>query len=388
MIRKPIRYEVRPVNGPGLPGELFIEGERADLRWVYLQAPDIQRAFLDIYLRIPEMRQALFPLPQFMNDPFVPVDPYGARNLAVVKALTSPGAGAGSIPQGVRVAVAATPSASRPANGRNNTQAAEAMSPEIIPRLERIQASIDVSRQQLVADVECLDGLNARSNQLNSQVLPVLSAVTGQNLGVEPDDWKSWWADQRGYVYDRPELPSFKPVLTQVVPNPVSATIELPHVACFAAGTSVRTIDGLKPIEVVKVGDQVLAQNVTTGRLMFTPVVAVFHNKPTATCKVQAGDKMVVATGIHRFWKANHGWVMVRELKPGDMVRTIGGTARIASVETDETQPVFNLEVGDGASFFVGRSGVLVHDNSIVWPVSQPFDAPPDLAALTAPEAR
>ena len=35
LIRKPIRYEVKPTGGPGSPGELFVEGEKANLRRLY-----------------------------------------------------------------------------------------------------------------------------------------------------------------------------------------------------------------------------------------------------------------------------------------------------------------------------------------------------------------
>jgi hypothetical protein len=43
---------------------------------------------------------------------------------------------------------------------------------------------------------------------------------------------------------------------------------------------------------------------------------------------------------------------------------------------------VYNLEVARGGSFFVGRCGALVHDNSLVRPVDRPFDLPADLATL------
>ena len=103
--------------------------------------------------------------------------------------------------------------------------------------------------------------------------------------------------------------------------------------------------------------------------------MAVFHNAPAPTLRIKLGDETVVATGIHRFWKAGKGWVMARELKPGDALRTIGGTARVGSVETDVVRPVFNLEVAEGQSFFVGAAGTLVHDNSLVTPAPAPFDA-------------
>ena len=35
---------------------------------------------------------------------------------------------------------------------------------------------------------------------------------------------------------------------------------------------------------------------------------------------------------------------------------------------------MFNLKVMRAQSFFVGERGMLVHDNSAVEPVSQPFD--------------
>jgi len=43
---------------------------------------------------------------------------------------------------------------------------------------------------------------------------------------------------------------------------------------------------------------------------------------------------------------------------------------------------VYNLEVAEGQSFFVGTLGALVHDNSLVSPVQQPFDAAPELSPV------
>jgi hypothetical protein len=70
---------------------------------------------------------------------------------------------------------------------------------------------------------------------------------------------------------------------------------------------------------------------------------------------------------------------MTRDLKPGDPLRTLGGTAMVKSVEAGRVQPVYNLQVAEGESFFVGRSGVLAHDNSTINPTPEPFDAVPAL---------
>ena len=51
------------------------------------------------------------------------------------------------------------------------------------------------------------------------------------------------------------------------------------------------------------------------------------------------------------------------------------------SVEPAGVEPVYNLKVLQAESFFAGESGLLVHDNSEVQPVTKPFDAAPELAA-------
>ena len=158
----------------------------------------------------------------------------------------------------------------------------------------------------------------------------------------------------------------------------------LTHGSCFAAGTQVHTIEGLRAIEGLQVGDRVLSQNTSTGALSFRPIVAVHHNSPSPTLKLSLGDEPIIATGIHRFWIAGKGWTMARDLKPGETVRTVGGTARVEAVETGTVQRVYNLDVADDRNFFVGKQGFLVYDFSFVQPVETPFDRQPDLASLAS----
>ena len=56
LIRKPLRYEIRPIQGPGSTGALFVEGERADLRRFYSAPP-------------PEMEEFSGPLPDVPSEP-------------------------------------------------------------------------------------------------------------------------------------------------------------------------------------------------------------------------------------------------------------------------------------------------------------------------------
>ena len=173
-------------------------------------------------------------------------------------------------------------------------------------------------------------------------------------------------------------MPATKPTYTDFVTDPVAIS----HGACFAAGTLVQTIDGPQPIESIRVGDQVLSQGTATGQLVFQPVLATHRNQPTATLRVAIGGESVVATGIHRFWKAGKGWTMARELKAGDRLRIVGGIVEVESIEADKTQLVYNLDVAGNRDFFVGVNGLLVHDFSFVQPVLEPFDRQPELATL------
>lgn len=152
--------------------------------------------------------------------------------------------------------------------------------------------------------------------------------------------------------------------------------------ACFAAGTMVRTLRGGRPIETIRAGDLVLTQDTADGRLDYRPVVTAYHNPPNETFRLDLGKESIVATGIHRFWKAGHGWIMARDVKAGDRLRTVGGAVEVVAVAKDRVQPVFNLQLDGGDDFCVGESRVIAHDNSFVNPVEHPFDGVPALAEL------
>ena len=229
-------------------------------------------------------------------------------------------------------------------------------------------------QQRLATDIQSVEATNAQIRLLDDRALPVLKATTSLDLGVEPEKWKIWWTDQLGYAYQASQQDT-KPTFTDMV-------VEMPSLrpsssSCFAAGTSVHTVEGPRAIESIHVGDRVLSQNTSTGMLGFQPVVAVHRNKPAATLRVSIGGETIVATGIHRFWKANKGWTMARELKPGDHVRMLGGLATVRSIETGKIQPVYNLDVAQDRDFMVGTQGLLVHDFSFVQPVLAPFDREP-----------
>jgi hypothetical protein len=236
----------------------------------------------------------------------------------------------------------------------------------------------NVLDQRLTADVRDIERHNEEAERINAKAAAALRRITGESLGNDEGTWRNWWAEQQGYVYDPPK-PEDKVVR-------VGGFTIFPHCACFAAGTTVQTFSGPRPIESICLGDRVLSQNTGTGELSYQPVIAVHHNLPSPTLRLTVAGETTITTGIHRFWKTGRGWVMARDLKPGDRVRVVGGTARVEAVAADTVQPVYNLDVAQDRDFFVGRAGLLVHDFSLVEPVPQPFDAPPNQAPASRGE--
>ncbi len=237
------------------------------------------------------------------------------------------------------------------------------------------------AQQQMLDDIGEVESFNRDALAMNATVETVLKSLTGRDLGQDGEAWRRWWAEEQGYAYAETSQPIAKPTFDQQVPlNYVPQFAVLRD--CFGAGTPVQTREGARPIEAIRAGDVVLSQDTRTGRLSFEPVLAIFHDRPSPMLRIDLGDEAVVTTGIHRFWRPGKGWAMVRDLKPGDAVRTLGGLAKVAAVETAPAQPTFNLEVGGGRSFFVGAAGVLVHDKGPAQPEPDPFDAEPSFAAI------
>ena len=218
-------------------------------------------------------------------------------------------------------------------------------------------------------------------SEFDARVVQVLGAVVGKDLGIDRESARKWWTEERGYAYEAP-APTSRQDWTSGEDKPTY--IDSVHSSCFAADTPVFTLGGPRPIQSLKVGDQVLSQDTVTGTLSYQPIVAALHNEPAIVFNIKFGPNVIKATGIHRFWKAGSGWIMARDLKPGDRLRAFASVADVTAVGMGLVQPVFNLKVQNGQSYFAGEPGLLVHDSSLVEPVLEPFDAVPDVADRAA----
>ena len=212
-----------------------------------------------------------------------------------------------------------------------------------------------------------LERTNAAIRQRNLRILAVLRPLTGLDLGDEPMEWwKWWWQDYTEMSnVDGTDAPS-KPVYDYFATQTYGPVV---HVSCFAPGTKVWTLTGRQPIEKIKIGDCVLAQDVESGELAYQPVLATTMRKPGPRMRVRLGGESIVATPSHPFWVLGQGWRMTKQLEIGNRVHTPSGGVVVEDIEKLKPDPTpagmsYNLVVADFHSYFVGDRGILVHDNT------------------------
>ncbi|MDR3621633.1 MAG: polymorphic toxin-type HINT domain-containing protein [Paludisphaera borealis] len=361
LIQKPYRYKVEKLAGNGLEGGVFVEGERFNVRRDYRVIP------IDVSSLPPRIFTNDVPLAASLDPGLMAAL---GRNGTVVGGVSAQSSAPVNIP-GMSGAIKAASSTSPLNNGvfREAVRRDQVIASALIERAEMVQ----VAQQRIQEDVAAIQQMNQAINESNERVLPLVTAATGQDFGDDREAWNGWWSDQLGYAYQS-SSPVTKPTYTEIVQLPTPNVLARASHSCFAAGTPVQTLAGPKPIESIRIGDRVLSQNATTGAISYQPVLVVHHNPPAPLLKLSLGSETVLATGIHRFWKVGKGWIMARDLKPGDVVRTLGGSLALEAVEPAGTAPVFNLDVAENRDFFVGESGFLVYDFSVVQPVARPFD--------------
>ncbi|WP_422928043.1 polymorphic toxin-type HINT domain-containing protein [Singulisphaera sp. PoT] len=416
LIRDPIKYEVKDVEGPGSPGTLFVSGKKVDYKRQYTPATlpnippmptdsiyyddnglpvinrmtgifeemaslsvaglptketihqDLLRAQRDILAPSGEAGKAFGQF--FIDHPpsvsqWVGIQsPYAARAIDTLTNTKEPGRVFGS-------------------SGYENVVGTYATSVQIPVGQMALEAqrSVMVAEQRLREDVASLESTNADIDRSNKNVLELLTNSTGEDFGPNQKGWDKWFADQQGYAFTSNESDTrpvfFEEVTSEAQPVAVTSSTELVGLrvhACFAAGTEVATMTGRRPIESLRAGDRVLTWDTATGALGLQPILTVFHNPPSKTLRLEFEDDAIVTTPWHRFWIAGKGWVVARDLKAGDVVRTLARASRIVSISPAETQLVYNLEVAQDHDYLVGERGALVHDNSFFMTAGAPFD--------------
>jgi hypothetical protein len=130
----------------------------------------------------------------------------------------------------------------------------------------------------------------------------------------------------------------------------------------------------MRPIEDIKVGDQVWALDLETDTVVASKVLQCLPSESDDILQVTIGDKVFDVTEEHPFY-VDGAWIPIGKAPSGGLCRLIdGSTARIESIvrRTDikKKSRVYNLTVDATNNYFV--AGVLLHNKQPPNPPNPP----------------
>lgn len=257
----------------------------------------------------------------------------------------------------------------RIANASTSSARARRRAPSALRGARAAQSRVEtaaVASQAAGRAMQRVTAENWRVQFWNQRIDDVLSEVTGQETDGQAQSWWQWWQE-----YNDLYVPEDKPLIereSEVVVQTSQARFSTCE--CFLPGTPVWTETGSVPIERIRVGDRVLAQDPDSGELAYKLVLQTTVRPGAATVRVGVGDEEIYATKGHPFWVSGEGWKMARNLEPGWRLHTPTGSREITSVGEGPEFQAHNLLVADFRSFFVGETKILVHDNTVRRPTA------------------
>ena len=136
--------------------------------------------------------------------------------------------------------------------------------------------------------------------------------------------------------------------------------------ACFVAGTKVKTEDGFKNIEDIKIGDMVYSYNLNTNQLELNEVTDAIISQTIETYLVTIDKKTFEVTPRHELYIIDKGWVRAYNLKVNDRMLDSNGkeiiVSKIENKKYDKPIKTYNLTIEGNHNYFVTDIQVLVHN--------------------------
>jgi hypothetical protein len=139
---------------------------------------------------------------------------------------------------------------------------------------------------------------------------------------------------------------------------------------CFAAGTLVDTASGPRAIETIIPGSLVLSRDPASGLDAYKPVLQTFQTRERPVEMLQLADgagvvETLTVTPEHPFFVDGRGWVPAADLDPAHDVVSGPGRSSLSvrgALMLAATTTVYNLEVDEFHTYFVGRAHAWVHN--------------------------
>ena len=126
------------------------------------------------------------------------------------------------------------------------------------------------------------------------------------------------------------------------------------------------TAGGFVCIESIKEGDEVYSCDADTGEIGLKKVQETYVHEVTELVHLTIDDEIIDTTREHPFFLEGLGFIAASELRAGDEIRLYdGSTGVVKSVEIETLENpvnVYNFEVEDWHTYYVGEEGALVHN--------------------------
>lgn len=136
---------------------------------------------------------------------------------------------------------------------------------------------------------------------------------------------------------------------------------------CFVKGTQVHTVEGFRPIEQLKAGDTVYTFNLESQKIETGIIDQTIQRQTSEIYQLTTDSQKIQVTAEHPFYVVNKGWIKVKDLKKGDVLKTSNDQEIVAMLkQVQNTVTVYNIEVNGNHNYFVTQSKILVHNKSIV----------------------
>jgi peptidoglycan hydrolase-like protein with peptidoglycan-binding domain len=134
---------------------------------------------------------------------------------------------------------------------------------------------------------------------------------------------------------------------------------------CFTGDTLVDTTDGLKRIDEIEIGDFVLSKNVETGDTDYKEVLNTYEKSTNEFIYLYTDDEVIETTKNHLFF-VDDWWQTAEKIDVGDKVLTSEENYKeIEKIEVkllNEPEKIYNLNVDEYHTYFVGEEKLLVHN--------------------------
>ena len=185
--------------------------------------------------------------------------------------------------------------------------------------------------------------------------------------------------DDTGFV---PEAPPTQPAALCKVANLVGHS--------FEGGTLIATPYGRRRIEDLRIGDVVYSRDERTAETHIERVTDLLRHtgangkiRPTVQSQQPSSSSLLAVrnpptetlgvTSAHPFHVPSRGWVMAKDLRPGDQIDSRNGSlVVIGTVFDSEPREVYNLTIASDATYFVSLLDVWVHNGREKWDPMRP----------------